>query len=570
MASFPNSRSNKDRNSYRRVSLCSANTSDSDSDQEDQASRRPGCLKQQHSQDSIFKPKSCLQSSSSSASPCESPARCPGSDLSANSSSTTLNLSELSQSLPPPALKHPRHNHHHNPRISTHNRTSIPGPETSSVLKNQRRHSDSAGAERSGSEPNSIGLSRFLFNSPATIVSKTTYVYNTISPSASQTAMSSSKNAYAMASAAHSSHHAASGAVHDAINSLQQAPLIANNSSAFPNERLVLVVENTRFIVDSCLLQSKPNTMLGRMFGASRENNLLHTNEKGEYDLLDGISASCFRAILDFYRQGVIACPPTVTVQELREACDYLLIPFTARTIKCQNLRALLHELSNEGARQQFSGYLEELVLPRMVASTEHGERECHIVVLLDDDIVDWDDDYPPQMGEDVPQVIYSTQLYRFFKYIENRDVSKQVLKERGLKKIRLGIEGYPTCKDKVKRRPGGKAEVIYNYVQRPFLHMSWEKEEAKSRHVDFACPIVKSKSNPSLASAASDPPPPPLDAYLIGAAQAAIVATVDDGAATPAALLPHGGGGGQADESPPPPPQPSESYPHNVPPLED
>ena len=61
-----------------------------------------------------------------------------------------------------------------------------------------------------------------------------------------------------------------------------------------------------------------------------------------------------------------------------------------------------------------------------------------------------------------------------------------QVLKERGLKKIRLGIEGYPTHKEKVRTRPGGRAEVIYNYVQRPFIHMSWEKEEAKSRHVDF------------------------------------------------------------------------------------
>ncbi len=76
--------------------------------------------------------------------------------------------------------------------------------------------------------------------------------------------------------------------------------------------------------------------------------------------------------------------------------------------------------------------------------------------------------------------------MYRFFKYIENRDVAKQVLKERGLKKIRLGIEGYPTYKEKVRKRPGGRAEVIYNYVQRPFIHMSWEKEEAKSRHVDF------------------------------------------------------------------------------------
>jgi RecB family endonuclease NucS len=32
--------------------------------------------------------------------------------------------------------------------------------------------------------------------------------------------------------------------------------------------------------------------------------------------------------------------------------------------------------------------------------------------------------------------------LYKFFKYIENRDVAKHVLKERGLKKIKLGIEG--------------------------------------------------------------------------------------------------------------------------------
>merc|ERR1712179_756161 len=37
-----------------------------------------------------------------------------------------------------------------------------------------------------------------------------------------------------------------------------------------------------------------------------------------------------------------------------------------------------------------------------------------------------------------------------------------------------------------------------------PFIHMSWEKEEAKSRHVDFQC--VKSKSVTNLAEAAADP----------------------------------------------------------------
>merc|ERR1712200_70315 len=92
----------------------------------------------------------------------------------------------------------------------------------------------------------------------------------------------------------------------------------------------------------------------------------------------------------------------------------------------------------------------------------------------------------------------------RFFKYVENREQSKCVLRERGLKKVKLGIEGYPTYKEKVRKRPGGKAEVIYNYVQRPFIHMSWEKEEAKSRHVDFQC--VKSKSVTNLAEAAADP----------------------------------------------------------------
>lgn len=33
---------------------------------------------------------------------------------------------------------------------------------------------------------------------------------------------------------------------------------------------------------------------------------------------------------------------------------------------------------------------------------------------------------------------------------------------------------------------------MIYNYVQRPFIRMSWEKEEAKSRHVDFQVCVSK------------------------------------------------------------------------------
>ncbi|KAH1018798.1 BTB/POZ domain-containing protein 10 isoform X3 [Dendroctonus ponderosae] len=266
-------------------------------------------------------------------------------------------------------------------------------------------------------------------------------------------------------------------------------------------DRITLVVDSTRFVVDPALFVAHPNTMLGRMFSSALDT---HSNERGEYEVADGIPASVFRAILEFYKGGVIKCPPSISVQELREACDYLLVPFDASTVRCQNLRGLLHELSNEGARCQFEVFLEELILPLMVNSAQRGDRECHIVVLLDDDTVDWDEEYPPQMGEEYSQTVNSTAMYRFFKYIENRDVAKQVLKDRGLKKIRLGIEGYPTYKEKVKKRPGGRSEVIYNYVQRPFIHMSWEKEEAKSRHVDFQC--VKSKSVTNLAEATADP----------------------------------------------------------------
>lgn len=75
--------------------------------------------------------------------------------------------------------------------------------------------------------------------------------------------------------------------------------------------------------------------------------------------------------------------------------------------------------------------------------------------------------------------------MYRFFKYIENRDVAKQVLKERGLKKIRLGIEGYPTYKEKIKKRPGGlhnfssKGNIYMNRFQA--YHLSIEIEEVQT-----------------------------------------------------------------------------------------
>ncbi|KTF80902.1 hypothetical protein cypCar_00021376 [Cyprinus carpio] len=234
------------------------------------------------------------------------------------------------------------------------------------------------------------------------------------------------------------------------------------------HDRVTLVVDGTHFVVDPAVFTAYPDTVLGRMFGRARQHSFTRPNAKGEYEIAEGIGASIFRVILDYYRVGVLHCPEGLSLAELREACDYLCINFDYSTVRCRDLRALLHELSNDGARRQFEAFLEELLVPAMVASAQEGERECHIVVLTDDDNVDWDHDNPPPMGEENSQ-------------------------------------RYPTCKEKVKRRPGGKSEVIYSYVQRPFIQLSWEKEEGKSRHVDFQC--VRSRSVPNLIAVMGEGP---------------------------------------------------------------
>lgn len=48
-----------------------------------------------------------------------------------------------------------------------------------------------------------------------------------------------------------------------------------------------------------------------------------------------------------------------------------------------------------------------------MVNSAQRGDRECHVVVLLDDDSVDWDEEYPPQMGEEYSQSKYLNYLFQ-------------------------------------------------------------------------------------------------------------------------------------------------------------
>lgn len=265
-------------------------------------------------------------------------------------------------------------------------------------------------------------------------------------------------------------------------------------------EKVTLLVDSKRFTISPNLLAKYPNTMLGRMFTSVLD---LKANECGEYEVAKGVSALMFRAILDYYKTGIITIPGSESIQEMKEACDYFLIPFNEKTIRTNNLSAFLNEMSNDGAKDQFTSYLINDIIPVMVHCARKGERECQIVILMEDDIIDWDDDDPPSLGEERIQRVVNNDLYHFFKYFENRDIAKDILRDKGLKKIRIGIEGYPTTKEKVRvRQSTGRTEVVYNYVQRPFLRISWEKEEAKSRHVDFTTVKVKTDIAPDAEAA--------------------------------------------------------------------
>ncbi|KAH7950492.1 hypothetical protein HPB49_024583 [Dermacentor silvarum] len=143
-------------------------------------------------------------------------------------------------------------------------------------------------------------------------------------------------------------------------------------------KRVTLIVKNTGFVVDPALFVLQPDTMLGRMLSSSLENNFARPNERGDYEVAEGLSDDVFRAILGDYNTGVIYCPSCVTVPELRAACDYLIIPFDAQPVKRDNLSGFLHEFCNDGARQQFGKFLEDLIVCRMVNATQIGDRECH------------------------------------------------------------------------------------------------------------------------------------------------------------------------------------------------
>lgn len=252
------------------------------------------------------------------------------------------------------------------------------------------------------------------------------------------------------------------------------------------------------------------------MFGSAADLGLARADSDGNYRIECDVSVDMFRAILGYYVTGKVDCPPTEPVASVRAACDFFLIPFSVDTVVCYNTCELLQELSQQGARESFIRYLCELLLPAMSRSAQEGERECHIVVLLTTDVLDWEEACLPGYGEEHARIVRSTPLYRFLRYDENRSIAKEVLEGRGLKRVRVGVEGFPMTKQKVKKwTHTGRPVVEYNYEQRPFMHCSWEADEHRSRHVDFQCVRPRGHSQTNLLRTLAEIPPDRVQAAM-------------------------------------------------------
>jgi hypothetical protein len=78
---------------------------------------------------------------------------------------------------------------------------------------------------------------------------------------------------------------------------IQEQTIVSTTTTTTNSDRVTLVVDETRFVIDPQLFRVHANTMLGRMFSSSWETSLV-SNERGEYEIANGISATIFRALL--------------------------------------------------------------------------------------------------------------------------------------------------------------------------------------------------------------------------------------------------------------------------------
>ncbi|OAF72097.1 hypothetical protein A3Q56_00141 [Intoshia linei] len=74
----------------------------------------------------------------------------------------------------------------------------------------------------------------------------------------------------------------------------------------------------------------------------------------------------------NFYETGKFTCPPDVPTFHMRKICDYFLIPFNPETVVQDsfNLRDLLHEFADNGAKNKFNVFVQNDIYPVLITAT--------------------------------------------------------------------------------------------------------------------------------------------------------------------------------------------------------
>ncbi|MEQ2202507.1 hypothetical protein XENOCAPTIV_004400 [Xenoophorus captivus] len=111
------------------------------------------------------------------------------------------------------------------------------------------------------------------------------------------------------------------------IGNSDDAPVIAHGTHRTREERAssrrasgILLLQR-----DSMVAAREIKRSIGTMFGSCWDNNFTRPNEKGEFEVADGISSTVFRAILVRFPMDCLAFSASLSVLSFSPAFPHLL-----------------------------------------------------------------------------------------------------------------------------------------------------------------------------------------------------------------------------------------------------
>ncbi|MES1904269.1 MAG: Dolichyl-diphosphooligosaccharide--protein glycosyltransferase subunit stt3b [Paramarteilia canceri] len=262
--------------------------------------------------------------------------------------------------------------------------------------------------------------------------------------------------------------------------------IVKTSRDASNGDVIIKQAPNSRWTLTREELRAHPKSLLGQLFSKKLEENLSDWSD--EIEIPNVVSESCVETIIGFYKTGQLHCNSNTKYDELNEACQYFRIPFSTSIVRSSDLYSMLREISNLGATKMFTRFINTLMLPAINEVLQNGSREVFLIIWNDDDHVDWIGKmHPEKLNSSYLYVhIFSSEFVNFFRYHENRSISKDYLSQNGFSYNKVDISYFPLKKEMTQQKNNDDAEATYSYKQRPFIFVTWENKTV-NRHVKFA-----------------------------------------------------------------------------------